>query len=76
MERRIAEYNRGKVAKVSPEYKALDYQQSKASPPSWGGKKGDTSEALRLMKLKQLIPSRVHADPNFRRMYYVRYADD
>jgi len=70
MEKHIAEYNQGKVAKVNPEYKALDYQQSKAS------KKGDSQEALRFMKLKQLIPSRIHADPNFRRMYYVRYADD
>lgn len=70
MEKRISEYNQGKVAKVSPEYKALDYQQSKAA------KRGDSSEALRLLKLKQLIPSRIHADPNFRRMYYVRYADD
>jgi len=70
MERRREEYNQGKVAKISPEYKALDYQQSKAS------KRGDASEALRFLKLKQLIPSRIHADPNFRRMYYVRYADD
>lgn len=70
MDKRISEYSRGKVAKVNPAYKALDYQQSKAAP------KGDSQEALRLLKLKQLIPSRVHADPNFRRMYYVRYADD
>ena len=70
MEERIAGYNQGKVAKISPAYKALDYQQSKAS------RGGDSSEALKFMKLKQLIPSRIHADPNFRRMYYVRYADD
>ena len=70
MQERMDSYNQGKVAKVSPEYKAIDFQQSKAK------KRGDNTEALRLMKLKQLIPSRVHADPNFRRMYYVRYADD
>lgn len=70
MEERIAKYNQGKVAQINPKYKALDYQQSKAA------RIGDFSEALRLMKLKQLIPSRIHADPNFRRMYYVRYADD
>lgn len=70
MEKRIAEYNRGKVARVSREYKHLEYQQSKAA------RNGDTLAALRFMKLKQLIPSRIHADPNFRRMYYVRYADD
>jgi len=70
MEKRIAEYTRGKVARVSPEYKRLDYFQSKAA------KSGDAQEALRILKLKQIIPSRIHADPNFRRMYYVRYADD
>lgn len=70
MEKRIDGYNQGKAAKINPAYKALDYQQSKASQG------GDSLEALKFMKLKQLIPSRIHADPNFRRMYYVRYADD
>ena len=70
MEKRMTEYACGKGSKITPEYKHLDYLQSQAA------KKGDTQEALRLLKLKQRIPSRMHADPDFRRMYYVRYADD
>jgi group II intron reverse transcriptase/maturase len=70
MEKRMGEYTRGKVARVNPEYKHLEYQQYKAL------RNGETKEAIRLLKLKQLLPSRTHADPNFRRMYYVRYADD
>jgi hypothetical protein len=70
MEKRMTEYACGKGSKITPEYKHLDYLQSKAA------KKGDTQEALRLLKLKQRITSRMHADPDFRRMYYVRYADD
>ncbi|HHU2036489.1 TPA: reverse transcriptase domain-containing protein, partial [Escherichia coli] len=30
----------------------------------------------RLLEEKRSIPSQVMNDPNFRRMYYVRYADD
>lgn len=70
MEERIAKYNKGVNAKVNPEYKKLDYLQQKAR------KAGNNLEALRWLKEKQKIPSRIHADPNFRRMYYVRYADD
>lgn len=70
VENRIAEYNRGKEARISKEYKRIDHLQEKAK------RKGDTRDALKFLKMKQRIPSRVHADPNFRRMYYVRYADD
>jgi len=70
MEKRIAEYTRGVRPRITPEYKHLDYLQTKAA------KKGDTLEALKILKQKQTKPSRMHADPNFRRMYYVRYADD
>lgn len=70
MEDRIAKYNKGNNAKVNPEYKKLDYLQQKAN------KAGNTEEALRMLKMKQSLPSRIHADPNFRRMYYVRYAED
>jgi group II intron reverse transcriptase/maturase len=70
MEERMAAYARGKEAKINLEYKRLDYQQRKAF------REGNTREALKFMKLKQLIPSRIKPDPDFRRMYYVRYADD
>lgn len=70
MENRIAGYDRGVRPRIPSKYKSLDYYQSKAA------KSGDTQEALRLLKLKQTLPGRVHADPDFRRMYYVRYADD
>lgn len=70
MEERMTAYARGKEARINLEYKRLDYLQRKAS------REGHSREALKFMKLKQLIPSRIKADPNFRRMHYVRYADD
>lgn len=70
METKMNEYIRGKVARVNTEYKRLEYKGFKAH------RLGNNREALKYMKLKQLIPSRLKADPNFRRMYYVRYADD
>nr|YP_010833255.1 hypothetical protein QLP03_mgp066 [Agaricus bitorquis]WFG54002.1 hypothetical protein [Agaricus bitorquis] len=70
MEKRITGYNRGTAAKINPEYKRLEYYQAKAA------KRGDNKGALRILKQRQLLLSRLKATPDFRRMYYVRYADD
>lgn len=63
-------FDKGKVARVTPEYKNLDYLRQKAL------KSMDNLEALRLLKEMQKIKARSPSDPNFRRLYYVRYADD
>jgi len=70
MNERMETYRQGRVAQRNPMYRRLENFQAKAS------REGNTREALRLLKLKQTIPSRLHADPNFRRLYYIRYADD
>lgn len=64
------EFDRGKEARVSPEYKKLDYQRQKAL------KKQDNSTANEYLRKMQKTIARMPNDPNFRRLYYVRYADD
>jgi hypothetical protein len=64
------EFDTGKVAKRNPEYRKLEYLRAKAL------KLGETLEANRQLKRMQLIKSRLPNDPNFRRLYMVRYADD
>ena len=39
-------------------------------------KRGDREKARRLSQKAQHLPSRDPGDPNFRRLWYVRYADD
>jgi group II intron reverse transcriptase/maturase len=63
-------FDLGKEAQRNPVYRNLEYQRSKAIR----GK--DTVQARLLLKKMQLIKSRLPNDPNFRRLYYVRYADD
>jgi group II intron reverse transcriptase/maturase len=64
------EFDKGRVAKVSPEYKRLDYLRQKAL------KNMNNLEASRILKEMQKIKARSPRDPNFRRLYYVRYAND
>lgn len=63
-------FDRGKVAKVSPEYKRLEYLRQKAL------KNACHEEANKILKEMQKIRARLPNDPGFRRLYYVRYADD
>lgn len=63
-------FDKGIKAKVNPEYKRLDYLRQKAL------KNTDQGEANKLLKEMQKIRARLPSDPGFRRMYYVRYADD
>lgn len=55
---------------MAPEYKRLDYLRQKEL------RRGDRREALRILKEMQKVKARMPRDPNFRRLYYVRYADD
>ena len=63
-------YTRGLRRKTNPPYVALTRAASQAR------KIGDLETARQLNKQAQKMPSRDPNDPNFRRLRYVRYADD
>ena len=65
-----AKFDSGKVAKVNPEYKHLDYLRQKTL------KCNDRVSANKRLREMQKIKARLPNDPGFRRLYYVRYADD
>ena len=66
----ISEYTRGNVRKKNSRYVKLIKQASKAR------KTGDWKKANVLSKQAQHIPSMDTNDQNYRRLWYVRYADD
>ena len=66
----LPNHNRGKRRRTDPEYKAV------ISAARRVGDRGDREEADRLRKQAQTMPSRDPEDPDFRRLWYVRYADD
>lgn len=66
----IPVYTRGSRRKTNPPYGRLTDQASQAR------KKGDWERVKVLMQHAQAIPSRDPNDPHFRRLWYVRYADD
>ena len=61
---------RGKDRRLNPEYGRL-YDRSR-----YLRRLGREEEARRLFKQAQQLPSRVMDDPEYRRLKYVRYADD
>ena len=67
----IPEYTRGKRRKTNPEYSRL---RSRISANRRGKKSPEQIKEWK-QHLKQL-PTRDPYDPNFRRVWYVRYADD
>jgi group II intron reverse transcriptase/maturase len=66
----LPKYNRGQRRKTYPPYVALTKQAWKAR------KTGDREAAKHYNQQAQKLPSRDPQDPNFRRLWYVRYADD
>ncbi|MBC8447090.1 MAG: hypothetical protein H8D78_05010 [Chloroflexi bacterium] len=66
----IPRYTRGAQRAVNPDYKRYEYWIAKAR------KLGDRETASRLEKERRQYPSRNTHDPNYRRLSYVRYADD
>ena len=66
----ISAYTLRRRRKTNPPYVAYTYAASKAL---WCG---DLEKARQLKQLAQTMPSRDPNDPNFRRLWYVRYADD
>jgi group II intron reverse transcriptase/maturase len=63
-------YNRGDRRRNEAGYKAI------LNAARRDGDKGNHAEAARLRKQAQTMPSRDPNDPDFRRLWYVRYADD
>jgi hypothetical protein len=66
----IPAYMKGRRRKDNPEYSAISYQIWAAE------KKGDTETVYRLRSERRKLMSVAAIDPDFRRLRYVRYADD
>jgi len=63
-------YDKGIRAGRNPAWRSLENLRAKAN------KAGNFQLGVRYLKQMQLIKSRLPNDSNFRRLYYVRYADD
>ncbi|RPH71585.1 maturase, partial [bacterium] len=63
-------YNRGRRRQVDPQYRKLTVAAYKAR------KAGNRELTRQFNQQAQKIPSRKPDDPNFRRLWFVRYADD
>jgi len=66
----IPKYTRGTGKKFNPEYTRIQNRMKRAY------KRGDTALAKDYRKQMQTLPSLRPDDPDFRRVRYVRYADD
>lgn len=66
----LPKYNQGERRRNYPPYKAL------LNASRHAGDKGEYQRAKMLHLQAQHMPSRDPKDPNFRRLWYVRYADD
>lgn len=66
----VPSFSKGTRRKANPAY-------SKITREAWQAKsEGDYLKAKTLNKQAQQMPSRLPNDPNFKRLWYVRYADD
>ena len=66
----IPQVTRGQKRKANPEYRSLVRKLRDRK------KKGEVVAAKEIRKRMRQIPTQDTTDPNFRRLYYVRYADD
>lgn len=66
----IPQYSRGKKRGHSLEYNRMGYHIARAR------KVGDTALLEKLVQERRQIPSQNVNDPDFRRLQYIRYADD
>lgn len=66
----IPRYTRGRRRRDNPEYNRLSYQIKKAL----GAR--DVKQVKELRKQRRQLPSVDPHDPNYRRLLYIRYADD
>jgi group II intron reverse transcriptase/maturase len=74
MEEKITQFNQGKQRRYTSEYRHVKHLKSKAKQRAQ--QTGDWAE-YRALDQKQLsLPAHDPQDPNYRRLYYCRYADD
>jgi group II intron reverse transcriptase/maturase len=66
----IPHYTRGLVRRDNPAYRRYSQQRATAR------KKGEHQQAHQLLRRAQQLPSRDPNDPTYRRLRYIRYADD
>ena len=66
----IPEYNRGALRKHNPEYQRVQWAVTRARH------RGDDAAVRELRKRQRSLPSLDPHDPGYRRLRYVRYADD
>ena len=66
----IPQYTRGTRRKCNPEYDRIQYQLARAR------KHGDRAAARDLGKQLRALPASDPMDPGYRRLKYIRYADD
>jgi len=66
----IPEYTRGKLRARNPEYRRVEAAVQRARG------RGDRAELRALRKRQHSLPSQDMSDPGYRRLRYVRYADD
>jgi group II intron reverse transcriptase/maturase len=69
-QRLLPEHNLGRRRRPNPDYKATEYAIARAK------RHGDRAELRRLSLRRRQLPSQDPADPDYRRLRYVRYADD
>lgn len=63
-------YNRGQRRASNPAYDALEYPLARAK------RRGTAQESATLRQQRRRLPSQDPNDPHYRRLRYVRYADD
>jgi group II intron reverse transcriptase/maturase len=66
----IPQHTRGTTRRLNPEYRRVGYQMAQAQ------KSGDRTATRDLLKQRRKMPSVDPADPGYRRLNYMRYADD
>jgi group II intron reverse transcriptase/maturase len=69
-QRLLPEYNLGRRRRPNRAYQVLEYAIARAR------RHKDKAEAHRLILARRRVPSQDPADPGYRRLRYVRYADD
>ncbi|WP_406043161.1 reverse transcriptase domain-containing protein [Micromonospora sp. NBC_00898] len=66
----LPEYNRGRLRRRNTEYQVVDHAIAKAR------RHGDRAAVKALRRQRRTLPSQDPNDPGYRRLRYVRYADD
>jgi group II intron reverse transcriptase/maturase len=66
----IPQYSRGQARARNPHYKRFEYRINQAQ------QRGDTRTVLALKRERRQYPAGDMYDPTFRRLRYIRYADD